>query len=1018
MSSLKDMTRWPGRSRGADAAAMLVIAAFFAVFFGRFLFGDKFIVGGDAFAYSYPLRSVGWEMIRGGQLPLWTPLVLSGYPLLSMSQLAFAYPLTWGYLFLPGRWAEQIYVLAPFLLSPIFTYAYARETGRSRTAALLAGLAYGYGGAMTGLLGVVGFFTNAMMWLPLLLIAIDRSTAAHTRRRFARCLLAASAAYAMSVLTGLAQGFVYVALVATAYALFLALFGARRDERDGATARSWSSAARWRPVAVAVGAIALGAGAGAFQILETMRAVRRSIRRTLIYPFFVSGSFSPRVALKSLAVPLYTERFADVGTYVAPLVLLLALACILYALRRTTPTRRPDPRIFFWAAVALVSCVLILGQHTPVYGWLYHLPVINSFRVPSRFAFVWTFAAAILAAYGWDALAARMRVRAERGARGFSARLNFALVSGLFAASALAGFFWWRHTVNSAVTDSDGATGVPRAWVEGFWYAGLPLRSYLAWKLAFTILTALLIWRGWKIDAARWRGFVLVAALALVCFVEPFVVVSNCWQPFAKSRARFTANAPVTSFLREQTRAPGDGGNGGGGRIYTRVNLFAEEFDESPRFDPPNLTALYKLENVGGYEPLLFERYSRALGNVHLDAASPLPGFPPNRVVFDTRSHVLDLLGARFVVNANMATVAPSSERDGVRFDANDLSTELQPGDHVSLSASHTAAADTLALVTSMSNSAAVADGATVALIRLHATGGRVVERQLRAGSDTAEWAHERADVRVSARHALAPIFDSVPVKDDQGDYPSHRYWTRIALGETLNVERVEIVNTTENVPLALWKASLHDATRKQSQPLRRTQRSLYAKLDAGRWAAVYDADDVLVLENKRALPRAWLVAEAEAVDGEEALRRITGESAHAFDPRRTALLEVAPAELPALQGGALAPGSAAHVALNEPNRLVIDTRAAQATVLVLSEINYPGWEATVDGEAASVHSTNYLLRGVVVPAGEHRIEMRYRAPAARNGAIISVVSLCAFGALLFYSSKKQRLRAGAERPR
>ncbi|HEY9403048.1 MAG TPA: YfhO family protein [Pyrinomonadaceae bacterium] len=1011
------MRRWPGRSRGADAAAVLLIAAFFTVFFGRFLFGDKFIVGGDAFAYSYPLRSVGWEMIRGGELPLWTPLVLSGYPLLSMSQLAFAYPLTWGYLFLDAPRAEQLYVLAPFLLAPIFTYAYARETGRSRTAALLAGLAYAYGGATTGLLGVVGFFTNAMMWLPLLLVAINRSTNAHTGRRFAGCLLAASAAYAMSVLTGLAQGFVYVALIASAYALFLALFDAARDERGEAdAARSWLSAARWRPVAVAVAAIALGAGLGAFQILETMRAVRRSIRRTLIYPFFVSGSFSPRVALKSLVAPLYTERFADVGTYVAPLVLLLALAAVFYALWRATtatlPPRR-DPRIFFWAAVALVSCVLILGQHTPVYGWLYHLPVINNFRVPSRFAFVWTFAASILAAYGWDALALRMREGSTTGARSRSTRLNFALVAVLFASSALAGFFWWRQAAALAVTEFDAASGVPRAWVEGFWYVGLPLPAYLVWKLVFTVLTLALVWCGRKIDAARARSLVLVAALALVCFAEPFVVVSNWWRPFAKPRARFNAASPVTRFLQAETRADRT-------RIYTRVKLFAEEFDESPRFDPPNLTALHALENVGGYEPLLFERYSRALGDVHLDAASPLPGFEPNRVVFDARSHVLDLLAARFVVNAQMAADVPLIERDGVRFDASDLLTELRPGERISLNVNSAAAAtaDTLALVTSMSNSVGIADGATVALLRLHTTGGRVVERQLRAGSDTAEWAHERADVRNAIRHALAPVFDSVPVKDDHGDYPSHRYWTRIALGETLAVERVEIVNQTEAAPLAVWKATLHDALRGQSQPLSRTQRSLYAGLDAGRWVAVYDEGDVLVLENKRALPRAWLVAEAEAVDGEESLRRISGAGARPFDPRRTALLEVAHAELPALTGGELAPGSAANVVSHEPNRLVIETRAAQATVLVLSEINYPGWEATVDGEAARVYATNYLLRGVVVPAGEHRVEMRYRAPAARNGAIISMLSLFAFGALLFYSSRKPTPRAEAERPR
>ncbi|HYP02371.1 MAG TPA: YfhO family protein, partial [Pyrinomonadaceae bacterium] len=583
-------------------------------------------------------------------------------------------------------------------------------------AALFAGLSYAYGGAMTGLLGVVGFHTNALMWLPLLLIPIER---ARRSRRVASCLAAAAGAYALSVLTGYAQGFVFNALVAASYALFLSLFV--NDGGAGSGAEGWFGWRRWRPALVAFGAIALGAGVGAFQILETMRAVRRSIRRTLIYPFFVSGSFSPRVALKSLAAPLYTERFADVGTYVAPIVLLLAVASVVFALRRTAATRR-DARVFFWAGASLVSCVLILGKYTPVYGLLYHVPVFNSFRVPSRFSFVWTFAASVLAAYGWDALAALVRERmATVGARAMPARRREVFIFYFVAVhAALAGFLWWRRTRNFALTDLDAAAGaVPRAWVEGFWYAGLPVSDYLAWKLAFTILTLLLVLLGWKLGRTRARRFALVVAVALICFVEPFIVVANWWQPFAKSRARFGAASPVTRFLQarqaeEKTMPPS--------RIYTRVNLFAEEFAESPRFDPPNLTALYGLENVGGYEPLIFERYSRALGNVHLDASSPIPGFPLNRAVFDARSHILDLLGARFVVNADMETTTgtPTVERDGVRFNAADLATELRPGENISLTAGYTAACDTLALVTFMSNSVEVEDGTIVARVRLH----------------------------------------------------------------------------------------------------------------------------------------------------------------------------------------------------------------------------------------------------------------------------------------------------------
>ncbi|MDX6271441.1 MAG: hypothetical protein QOD28_2664, partial [Acidobacteriota bacterium] len=101
-----------------------------------------------------------------------------------------------------------------------------------------------------------------------------------------------------------------------------------------------------------------------------------------------------------------------------------------------------------------------------------------------------------------------------------------------------------------------------------------------------------------------------------------------------------------------------------------------------------------------------------------------------------------------------------------------------------------------------------------------------------------------------------------------------------------------------------------------------------------------------------------------------------------------------------------------------EPNRLVVETRAQQATVLVVSEMFYPGWEATVDGAATRIHLTDFLLRGVALPAGAHQVEMSYRAPAARNGAIISVLSLLALGALLFYSVGRSWRRAGAERPR
>jgi hypothetical protein len=250
-----------------------------------------------------------------------------------MAVVAIGYPLTWGYLFLPGYWAEQIYVLAPYLLAPIFTYFYARQIGRSTLASLLAGLSFGYGGLMLSPLGSYGYLPNAVMWAPLMLIAAERARTS----RIASCLLFATFAYAMSVLTGIGQGFVYVGALALAYAFFLSL-----------------SAKDWKPVAVIGGSMLLATGVAAFQILETLRAASLSVRGRLTYETFGEGSFTFALAWRSWLDPIH--HLGDVTTYAPLLAVLLAIVAVIYAARND----RHNWRIWFWLVIAVVSFILIL----------------------------------------------------------------------------------------------------------------------------------------------------------------------------------------------------------------------------------------------------------------------------------------------------------------------------------------------------------------------------------------------------------------------------------------------------------------------------------------------------------------------------------------------------------------------------------------------------------------------------------------------------------------------------------
>src|SRR6185436_16285106 len=101
-----------------------------------------------------------------------------------------------------------------------------------------------------------------------------------------------------------------------------------------------------------------------------------------------------------------------------------------------------------------------------------------------------------------------------------------------------------------------------------------------------------------------------------------------------------------------------------------------------------------------------------------------------------------------------------------------------------------------------------------------------------------------------------------------------------------------------------------------------------------------------------------------------------------------------------------------ARVVAYEPNYVAIETNCSRASLLVVSEIFYPGWEAWVDGQPTSIFVTDYLLRGVALSKGNHRVEMRYRAPGARRGAYVTGLSLLLFIGLFVYSRVSRKKSA------
>ena len=88
------------------------------------------------------------------------------------------------------------------------------------------------------------------------------------------------------------------------------------------------------------------------------------------------------------------------------------------------------------------------------------------------------------------------------------------------------------------------------------------------------------------------------------------------------------------------------------------------------------------------------------------------------------------------------------------------------------------------------------------------------------------------------------------------------------------------------------------------------------------------------------------------------------------------------------------AEGSGAEIVSYSLNSITIMAHVEKPCIMVLSEIDYPDWVATVGGEKREILTANYCLRALPLEAGDHEIVFEYRSPVIRKSLILSVVSL------------------------
>jgi len=152
---------------------------------------------------------------------------------------------------------------------------------------------------------------------------------------------------------------------------------------------------------------------------------------------------------------------------------------------------------------------------------------------------------------------------------------------------------------------------------------------------------------------------------------------------------------------------------------------------------------------------------------------------------------------------------------------------------------------------------------------------------------------------------------------------------------------------------------------------------------------AFYDLDKKnIIYKNINYLPRAWFVNKIEYLENEsDILKRLNSGD---FDPSDTAIVENDLKNI----GGSL--NSEIIIDSTNSDLLQFTAKTDTTSFLLISEIYYPSnWKAYLNGSEIPIYPANFTLRGVVIPAGEYKLIMKYepeKLPILLNLNLIAVI--------------------------
>lgn len=884
---------------------------------------------GDIFLFFYPTHLEYAQALHDLRLPLWTPKMLAGFPLFAEGQIGALYP-THPFLYglLPIDLATNYDILFHLSWVAIGTFLFARALKLHTAAAVLAAICFGWGGFFTPRYQHMSVLATAA-WLPWLLWAWEKREQESSSRKRAQWFIVLVLMSGVQLLGGHPQ-FAFLS------AILVAFFSVTRWKRSAAPPSPSKD-------------VLSGEGIFRLTIRRAKVILDEYLNPRALIPVVLLFALGALVASAQLVPTFELGNFSSRASGLLPKFFnayslrLVHFVMLFYPFIIGNPYPQVSVEVMGYiglpALLFALCAIFVRRDRRTLFFMLIAIGALwmgtgdqNIFYRALRYLPLFSYFRVPSRFFYWYTFCAAMLAAIAFDYFISRAKETFQITRGQIVAGA---FF--------AILAASIAGLVPVLPVE-------------VWVAGWVWLPLLLGCAGlWVVLGAR-RGLFTRGTLIATMLGLTLTDIALFSAVYSKT---YDATTTVSDFYRApDSLSVIKGVSDGGNRVLTSLWIYPVPSTMRESLFP-NIGMIYGVSNAIGYTPLIFERTGHYLEKMS--------------------AGMMNLLNARYYLIPQMLPTIPQVEGDDLENDY-----MLKPLRQV-VTIPPTAA--TRLIVTSaLAQSETMKNGDPVAQITLTTADGRSINTIMRAGSDTAEWAYDREDVRAIIKHSQPAIASTYPARSafPTVSHSGHTYFAEFDItdqGRPISVTSVLITPYIAPGLIHFEKLALIAPDGSEISIAHLAGRDDQSLIFRSYYVAVY--------ENPDSLPRAFIVHNTQVLTDEAAYMRMNRDD---FDPRRLLILS-AGTEL-STRNGAQLDDESVKIVEYKPERITIDVQASADGYVLLTDSWYPGWSARVDGREATIERSDYIFRAVRVSAGSHRVEFEYRPLSLYAGASLSLIAL------------------------